>query len=284
MLFNGSDSVRAGYFSFTFAVPRDINYGDGSGLMNLYAVSSDYKQIANGYNSDFCLNGTAEATNDSIGPSIYCYLNTSSFTNGGDVNDTPYFYAKISDKDGINCSGSGIGHDLQLVVDGDMNQTYTLNSNFSYDFGSYTSVCTWYNLPQLTPGRHSLKFRAWDMMGNSSTTELQFNVVKDLAPDIASLGCTENPATSQTTFIVTHNFTGAQVNVTIEVFDVSGKILWQHEATANSSGNAVTVNWDLTTSNGNKLPTGVYLYRAKLSSGSNSKTSKAKKLIVIGNN
>ena len=284
VLFNGSDSVRAGYFSFTFAVPRDINYGDGTGLMNLYAVSSDYKQIANGYNSDFCLNGTAEATNDSIGPSIYCYLNTSSFTNGGDVNDTPYFYAKISDKDGINCSGSGIGHDLQLVVDGDMNQTYTLNSNFSYDFGSYTSGCTWYNLPQLTPGRHSLKFRAWDMMGNSSTTELQFNVVKDLAPDIASLGCTENPATSQTTFIVTHNFTGAQVNVTIEVFDVSGKILWQHEATANSSGNAVTVNWDLTTSNGNKLPTGVYLYRAKLSSGSNSKTSKAKKLIVIGNN
>ena len=38
--------------------------------------------------------------------------------------------AKITDKDGINAAGSGIGHDLQLVIDGDMSKTYVLNSNF----------------------------------------------------------------------------------------------------------------------------------------------------------
>ncbi len=37
------------------------------------------------------------------------------------------------------CPGSGIGHDLQLVIDGDMSKTYVLNDHFTYDFGTYTS-------------------------------------------------------------------------------------------------------------------------------------------------
>ena len=30
-----------------------------------------------------------------IGPSIYCYLNSPSFVNGGNVNTTPYFVAQV---------------------------------------------------------------------------------------------------------------------------------------------------------------------------------------------
>ena len=40
---------------------------------------------------------------------------------------------------------------------------------------------------------------------------------------------------------------------------------------------------DLTVGGGEKLQTGVYLYRASISCDGSSKTSKAKKLIVIGN-
>ena len=39
-LYHGSDSVRNGQFKFTFAVPKDISYTEGSGLMTLYAVNS----------------------------------------------------------------------------------------------------------------------------------------------------------------------------------------------------------------------------------------------------
>ena len=41
-----------------------------------------------------------EMKNDSIGPSIYCSLNSPSFPDGGNVNATPYFVAQIMDKDG----------------------------------------------------------------------------------------------------------------------------------------------------------------------------------------
>ena len=282
-LYTGSDSVRNGFFEMTFAVPRDINYADGTGLINTYAVSSDHQSLANGAESRFLVNGTDSVSNDSIGPSIYCYLNSPSFVNGGTVNATPYFVALVTDKDGINASGSGIGHDLQLTIDGDMQKTYNLNDHFTFDFGSFTKGSTYYNIPELSEGPHTLTFRAWDVLNNPSTAKLSFNVVKGLQPEIASVSCTNNPATTSTTFIVTHNFMGSQVDLVIDVFDMSGRLLWQHSESGVSSSNAYTVSWDLTVDGGARLQTGVYLYRVRLSSDGGSQVTKAKKLVVIGN-
>lgn len=282
-IYQGTDSVRNGQFTFTFAVPRDINYADGTGLINLYAVSDDYT-LAHGSEDNFIVNGTEEMANDSIGPSIYCYLNTPSFVNGGNVNTTPYFVAEVTDKDGINASGSGVGHDLQLVIDGDMQKTYNLNDNFQFEFGSYTKGSTYYNIPELDEGAHTLRFRAWDILNNSSTVTLAFNVVKGLTPEITSVSCTENPARTSTTFIVSHNFSGADVDLVLDVFDMSGRLLWQHSESGTSTGTSYTYNWDLTTDDGQRLQTGVYLYRVRLSSNGSSQATKAKKLVVINNN
>ena len=52
-LYQGADSVADGRFSVTFAVPKDISYTDGSGLMTLYAMSSDRTQTAHGENESF---------------------------------------------------------------------------------------------------------------------------------------------------------------------------------------------------------------------------------------
>jgi hypothetical protein len=116
-----------------------------------------------------------------------------------------FFVAKITDKDGINAAGSGIGHDLKLVIDGDMSKTYVLNSNFTYDFGTYTSGSTYYSIPQLEPGKHELTFRAWDIQNNSSMVKLRFNVMKALSPALFDVGVTANPAKTSTTFIISHD-------------------------------------------------------------------------------
>lgn len=283
-LFNGTDSVRNGRFTFTFAVPRDINYAEGTGLINFYAVNSDHRKIANGSTESFSVNSSEDVSNDSIGPSLYCYLNTPSFVNGGKVNSTPYFVAEITDKDGINASGSGIGHDLELMIDGDATKVYNLNGNFIYDFGSYTRGTTHYSIPELSEGPHTLRFRAWDILNNSSTATLSFTVVKGLQPEVSNVSVTNNPASTSTTFIVTHNYYGSNVDVIIDVFDMSGRLLWQHAESGVSSSNAYTVPWDLTLENGGRLQTGVYLYRVRLSSDGGGQVSKAKKLIVVDNN
>ena len=132
-LYQGTDSVRGGKFAFSFAVPLDINYSNQSGLVNLYAVNTAKTLSAHGSSEQFTVGESEEQKNDSIGPSIYCYLNSPSFVDGGNVNTTPFFVAKITDKDGINAAGSGIGHDLQLVIDGAMSKTYVMQSKFTYD-------------------------------------------------------------------------------------------------------------------------------------------------------
>ena len=251
-IFSGDDRISGGRFSVSFAVPKDINYSDQSGLI-------------------------------SVGPSIYCYLNSPSFSNGDRVNSTPYFVAEVKDKDGINASGAGIGHDMQLIIDGKMEMTYSLNENFRYDFGSYTSGSTYYNIPQLEEGPHKLQFRAWDILNNYSTAELTFNVVTGQKPSF-SICCTNNPARESTTFIISHDRSGAELGVIIDVFDVSGRLLWRHEESGVSDTGTYTVPWDLTIDGGSRLQTGVYLYRVHLTSEGATRISKAKKLIVVGNN
>jgi hypothetical protein len=282
-LYNGTDSIRNGQFAMTFTLPKDINYADGTGLITVYAQSTDRQRTAHGYNTNFTMSSDTTLTDDGIGPNIYCYLNASSFVNGGSVNPTPYFYAELSDKDGINVSGSGIGHDIELIIDGQMERTYVLNDYFQYNFGDYRSGSLGYSIPQLEQGPHKLLFRAWDVYNTSSVAELQFNVVKALEPSLFSIDCTKNPATTNTTFVITHDRTGSQVDIEIDVFDTSGRQLWKHTETGISSGQAYSVSWDLTTSGGHRLQTGVYLYRVLLSSDGSTQASKAKKLIIISN-
>ena len=283
-IYVGSDSVKAGKFCFSFAVPRDINYTQGNGLINIYAINDSRSLAVNGSCDRFLVGGTSSLASDSIGPSVFCYLNSPSFENGGNVNSTPYFVAQLRDKDGINVSGSSIGHNLELIIDDDMNKTYVLNDNFQYDFGSYTSGTTYYNIPELAPGKHRLQFKAWDILNNSSTTWLDFEVVKNLTPTLFSVAVTKNPAQTDTQFIINQDRVGSQMDVEIEVFDTAGRLLWRHKEQGVSMSNAYTVDWNLRTDGGGRLQTGVYLYRVKVSSDGSKQVSKAQKLVVVSNN
>ncbi len=282
-LYHGTNKVENGEFTFTFAVPKDINYADGTGLINIYAYDATLKASAHGACDRFTVNGSNIAENDSIGPSIYCYLNSEDFTFGGEVNSTPFFVAQISDKDGINASGAGIGHDMMLIIDGDSEKSYNLNDNFTFDYESYTSGQTYYALPALSEGKHTLKFRAWDILNNSSTTTLDFVVKKNIQPNIVDVYATNNPARESTTFVVAHNFCGAEMNLEIDIMDTSGRLLLSTSKREIATTNTMAYPWDLRTDSGAKLNTGIYLYRIKLSSNGSSYASKTQKILVINN-
>lgn len=280
-LFNGSDSIRGGAYGITLVVPRDINYADKSGLLTLYVLSNDHTLEGHGENSSFILGGTTPQVNDSIGPSVYCYLNSPAFSNGGTVNATPFFYAEINDRDGINVSGTSIGHDLTLIIDDDYRQTYSLNNNFQFDFGSYTSGNTYYNIPRLSEGAHKLTFRAWDILNNPTTAVLQFYVDPGLSPNVVNINATHNPAKTYTTFVITHDHIGSELRAMVDILDMSGRHLHTIESSDTPMTATMFVDWDLHTSTGAALQTGVYLYRVRLSDNGAVTTSKAKKLVVV---
>lgn len=279
-IFKGSDNVRNGRFRFSFAVPKDISYSDKSGKIILYAVSDDKAITATGWSEAIAFNGHDEAKTDSLGPSMFCYLNDERFSNGDVVNATPYFVAQLYDKDGINASGSGIGHDMKLIIDGDMDKTYNLNDHFTYDFGSYQSGTVGFSIPALEPGKHTLTFRAWDVLNNSSTAQLDFKVDHGIQPKLIDISCTRNPATTSTQFCIVSDRISTDIDFVIDVFDISGRHLWSHAATTTPDMGGVFVDWDLSMSGGGRLSTGVYLYRVRIKSEGSSYASKAKKLII----
>ena len=280
-IYNGSNQVTKGQFSFTFAVPKDIKYSKEDAQINLYAVNNEKTWTANGMSNQLALNGTAEQSSSELGPDIYCYLNSESFSNGGEVNSTPYFVAELNDEDGLNASGSGIGHDLLLIIDGNVATTYTLNDYFNFDFGSYTKGKVGYSIPKLSYGQHKLQFRAWDVLNNSSITELTFNVVKGLEPVFVDVECSPNPAKTSTSFRITHDRIGTEMDVKLDVFDTSGRHLWTYSENGVPTDNTYTVNWNLNYDGGRHLNTGLYLYRLSISSEGSTYATKAKKLIVI---
>ena len=263
-LYRGSENVTEGVFHFTFAIPKDISYTDGSGLMTLYAINADKTRSAHGENESFELIGSSTALTDSIGPSVYCYLNSKNFKNGGKVNTTPYFIAELYDDSGINASGSSIGHDLELIIDGDMNQTYNLNNYFEYDFGDYRSGSIGFSIPQLSIGTHKLLFRAWDILNNSTTTELLFEVSEDAGAGEFNVTCTQNPASTNTQFVITHDRPGSELKVTLDVFDLGGRQLWRQTDTVMATNDTVTIDWNLNVAGGSRLHTGLYLCRLTL--------------------
>lgn len=279
-LYQGSDSIVNGVFHFTFAVPKDISYTDGNGQITFYAINNEKTTTLHGEDDSFVLNGSQVVQNDSVGPSVYCYLNAKTFTNGDQVNATPYFMAELYDDSGINASGSSIGHDLELVIDNDRAKTYNLNDYFTYDFGDYRSGSIGFSIPQLNNGQHRLLFRAWDVLNNSTATELVFNVVDNLEAGGFNVVCTKNPASERTSFVLSHDRAGSSIIVNMEVFDLSGRQLWKHTETGTSTGNTYTLSWDLRTDGGSRLQTGVYLCRFQIDGGS----SKTVKLIVLSNN
>jgi hypothetical protein len=281
VIFNGSDQIKDGRFSFTFAVPKDISYSTETGLINLYAVNDERTEIASGICSQLVMGSGSGGSTSEMGPSIYCYLNSPSFNNGDKVNPTPYFVAELTDEDGINATGSSIGHDLQLIIDGEMAKTYSLNEYFQYDFGSYTKGTVGFSIPTLSYGEHKLLFRAWDVLNNSSTAELTFNVVKGLEPSVFDVNCLKNPATTNTSFIIQHDRVGSQMDVILDIFDISGRHLWSHSDSGVSTDTTYSLTWDLSVDGGRRLQTGVYLYRVRLSCDGSNYVSKAKKLIIL---
>lgn len=278
-LYSGMDSVRNGRFELTFPIPLDINYSNEQGLLNLYACSTDKREAGGAFN-DFRVGGTADdISTGGDGPKMMLYLNTPDFPWGGQVNETPYFFAELEDEDGINTVGNGIGHDLSLCIDGKI--TYSLNDYYTPLAGSYTKGTVAYSIPPLTEGKHSLVFRAWDIMNNSSVQSLDFEVVKGLQPDLLSIACTNSPARESTTFILSHDRAGSQLDVRIAVCDFAGRELWVHTEQGISSGSYYYIDWNLCSNAGQRLSPGIYLYRASITCGDNKESTKTEKIVIL---
>lgn len=276
-LFAGKANVKNGLFSFSFMLPKDIKYNFGGGRINYYASNTSDGTEANGYFENFVVGGTnTNYTVETDGPEMQLYLNTEGFVSGDKVNETPLFIAKLNDQNGINRVGSGIGHDLFLTIDDDPVQSYVLNDYFEAVSDKYTEGIVTYKLPELTNGKHTLSFRAWDLLNNSTTQQIEFEVVKGMMPQIFSISNYPNPVKNSTRIIVKHDRPETILNTTVDIFDLAGRRIWTFQ-----QANADDITWDLTALTGVKVKAGVYLYRVSINTNGSETYSKTNKMLIV---
>ena len=115
LLFKGKSSVENGEFSFSFIVPKDINYDFGNGKISLYAKGDVQDQLCDalGHNLDMVVGGTSSGyTEDFEGPHGFA------FVNGTQVNKWVY---------GTFTSASPT-HSLYVSNDNGVSNNYTINT------------------------------------------------------------------------------------------------------------------------------------------------------------
>lgn len=286
ILYKGNHAVTSGKFSFTFNVPATISYSDlNTGKMSLYAADPSTGDEAQGSFTNFKVDGTSDhPIVDTDAPEIRSfYLNDTTFVEGGQVNASPYFVAKLWDRAGIDITGSGVGHDMTLIIDNEFHRNYSLNNYYENIPGSDKEGIVKFSIPQLSSGLHTAEFRVWDILGNSRTVTFTFEVVDGLKPFITRLFATPNPAREQVQFHLSHNRPEARLNVRIQVYDMIGRLQWQYEEAGSSElFKDYTISWDLTNGSGSRLRPGIYLYRAAISTDSSKEATETMKLIILG--
>lgn len=278
ILFSGNVQVQNGLFTITFRMPKDIRYNTGAGRITMYAIGyTDSRQVeALGHNEQFMVGGSSPIViDDNQGPEIHMYLNTPLFSSGDKVNTTPHFFAELYDENGINTVGSGIGHDLQLMIDNSKKQTYILNNYYTAESNSYQRGTVSYILPELSNGDHTLTFRAWDMLNNASTQSFGFSVDNDAGPSVKSLVVYPNPVSQFGTLnmYISHDRPDDLMSIEIVFYNIVGQKIWSTYRSLYDT----TISLDMTEA---ALPVGTYIYQFTIQTSTQSSINHSGRIIV----
>ncbi|WPR72642.1 type IX secretion system sortase PorU [Flavobacterium sp. NG2] len=282
-IFRGNSSISNGQFEFSFIVPRDIRIPIGKGKISFYAKKNQQLEDKVGYDSTINIGGVNEnAPADNINPVVKLYMNDQSFVSGGITNSSPFIYAILEDENGIN-TASGIGHDITAVLDGDVSNPYILNDYYQTNLDDYTKGSVRFQLRDLAPGLHTITFKAWDVYNNPTTTEIQFLVVGDETITLTNVLNYPNPFVNYTEFWFTHNRPFEPLEVQIQIYTITGKVVWTKNQIITTQGFlSKEITWDGKDDFGNKIGKGVYVYKLTVKSSlTNKKTEKIEKLVIL---
>ena len=281
-LFRGLATVENGNFNFEFIVPRDVKIAYGKGKLSFYATDQILDKA--GYNADVIVGGINEnAPEDTVGPEIQLFMNDESFLDGANTNASPNLIAKLFDLSGINTSITAVDHDIVGVLDGDESNPIILNDFYQTELDDFTRGKVVYRLRNLSVGPHTLKLKAWDTYNNSSEAMLNFVVVSDNSVTLDNVLNYPNPFVNYTEFWFNHNKPNEPLEVQVQIFTVSGKLVKTINQLVQTTGNlSRNISWNGLDDFGNKLGKGVYIYKLKVTSTtSNISSEKYEKLVIL---
>ncbi len=281
IIYKGKASVTNGQFSFEFIVPKDISYLYGNGKLSFYAENG--VEDAGGFERNVIVGGVSDsAADDDIGPVVDVFMNDNTFVFGGLTDENPLLYIEMRDENGINTVGNGIGHDIIARINDDQNGL-ELNEYYEADLDSYQSGKVNYPLYELPAGRHTVRVEAWDVYNNSGEGYTEFVVAESADLALEHVLNYPNPFTTNTEFWFEHNRPGDILDIKIEIFSVSGRLIKTILTQTSTNGYRVSgINWDGLDNFGDPIGRGVYVYKVSVRALSdNSRVSAFEKLVIL---
>ncbi|MGB5942046.1 MAG: type IX secretion system sortase PorU [Leeuwenhoekiella sp.] len=283
ILYRGQASVTNGTFDLNFVVPKDASIPLGNGRLNFYAVREGTNEDRAGANEEIRVGGlNTEAPEDNEGPLIELFMNDDSFVNGGITNESPFLLVKLEDENGIN-TASGIGHDLTAIIDGDETNPIILNDFYESATDDFRLGEAIRKLRDLSPGLHTVTVKAWDTYNNSSTADLQFVVASEGGIILDNVLNYPNPFVDYTEFWFNHNRPLEPLDVQVQIFTVTGKVVKTINQNITTSGFlSREIVWDGRDDFGQRIGKGVYVYKITVRSALTGKqVEKTEKLVIL---
>lgn len=264
VIFKGQVTVSKGQFMLKFAVPKDISYSLGEGRALFYA-KNEYTDATGSWG--FVIGGSEIiAEVDTVGPSVKAFMNDTFFVSGENVLTDAQFIALVNDPSGINSTGAGIGRDMLVILDpGSENEkSYIVNEYFQYLPNSYKTGLINFPLRGLSPGKHTISVKVWDIFNNSGTDKVDFEVVPGRQLIISGEQCSPNPVNDGQDISLSfrHNLAGEDLKVKVDIFDMLGQLIYNQEDTEYLSSTEVKINIKSSGYFGGwQHKSGCYLYR-----------------------
>jgi hypothetical protein len=210
-------------------------------------------------------------------------MNDESFIDGGNTNESPLFLAVLEDDSGINTSFTAVDHDIVAILDGDQSNPIIMNDYFETESNNFQKGKVNYPFRNLAVGLHTLTFKCWDTYNNPSEASLSFVVVSDSELVLDHVLNYPNPFINYTEFWFTHNKPNEALEVQVQIFTVSGKLIKTINQQVLTNGTlSRTMTWNGLDDFGNKIGKGVYIYKLKVKvTSSGLKSEKIEKLVIL---
>ncbi len=280
LLFRGMYSLRNGRFKSQFVLPKDISFSNERAKAIAYFYGDKVDGV--GYTTNIVINGIDSSfVGDLKGPEIEVYLNNTYFRSGDIVPNEPTLIVEIFDENGVNVSTSAIGHRIEAFLD-DNPSGIDLSEFYRTKLDDYKRGEVIYKLPKLSPGKHTIKVKAWDVFNNSSVREVEFRVVDEGVFAIYNVFNYPNPFSDKTyfTFQKVASLEDEPVDVEIKIYTLSGKLINKIERYG-LTGNFIAIEWDGKDMDGDEIANGVYIYKVIVRTVEGKRAESLGRLVVM---
>jgi hypothetical protein len=157
-----------------------------------------------------------------------------------------------------------------------------LNEYYVADLDSYQTGTINYIIDKLNPGKHTLRFKVWDVNNNSSDIIIDFIVHESQELALKNVLNYPNPFTTNTDFYFEHNQVNSFLDVQVKIFTISGKLVKtiQEKVLATGFRND-GISWDGLDDYGDQIGKGVYLYKISVKTQDGKLAEKVEKLVIL---